>query len=301
MGPAAYNTPTTPSHQARRPVFSPQFGQVYATTAARPFDGNDDDANTDQTAEWMREAAAADSTAPVIVRATIEAIGDETRQAEKARLIFAWIKSRLTFQEDNITAALAGLPDPEGAEVLIRPVDILAMPRPAGDCDDYTMLAVAMLTAAGVPARITAIEQDQARPGYFSHVYAEAFIDGRWTPFDASHGEHVGWYARATGKVKSWATGQGKAQMQNLNGWEDWVSQGINITGKILVPRLGVPQTPGGFYQGPGVTAGNNPTGSAITFPGASINTIGSGGNNMLLFGAAAILGIVVISKIAKG
>lgn len=300
MNPAATVSQSVSNARKRRPVFSPQFGQAYATIEARPGDGENDDDNTAQTIELMREMAALDSTNPAVIEATRQAIGDETRPAEKAARIFGFIKTRVEFQEDALTAALAGLPRPGDAEVLIRPADILRMPRPAGDCDDFTMLAVSMMTAAQVPARITAIEQDAERPGYFSHVFAEAFINGTWTPFDASHGDYLGWSARPTGKVKSWAAAMKGQTMQqsNMHGWEDLLNKGIDITGRILVPRLAVPQTPGGFYSGPGVTAGNNPIGGGFTLPGGFTgNTIGDSGNTALLIGAVGIIGLIFLLK----
>lgn len=304
MKPAPQTASNHDPQHSRRPVFSPQFGgRTYADIRPRPGDGSDDDANTEQTVSFMAELAAADSTAPAIIEATRQAIGTATTPGEKIRVLYAWIQRSVIFQDDALTAALAGLPDPASAEVLIRPVDLIRMARPAGDCDDFTMLSVAMLEAAGVPARIVAIEQDAARPGYFSHVYAEAYDGATWQPFDASHGDRVGWYAPPTGKRREWTKGKAVMNRSRMNGWTDWIDKGIDITGKILVPRLGVPQAPGGVIRLPdGTYAANQPIGSSIQFPGVNANTIGEppiGGGAMLGIAAIAVA-VIVFAKIAK-
>jgi len=52
---------------------------------------------------------------------------------------------------------------PELAEVLIRPVDLLAMRTPSGDCDDFSMLAAAMLRALGIRASFKTAAADAGR------------------------------------------------------------------------------------------------------------------------------------------
>lgn len=61
-------------------------------------------------------------------------------------MVWARIRQDVQFRDDaelarGITA------DPEQAEVLIRPVDLVTMPRPQGDCDDQAMLCASMLRA----------------------------------------------------------------------------------------------------------------------------------------------------------
>lgn len=308
MKPAPPSASQPDPRDSRRPVFSPQFGNAYADIRQRPGNGEDDDANTEQTVSYMSELAHADATAPIVTAATREAIHGARDRREQIRSIYAWIQRHVIFQDDALTAALAMLPEPASAEILIRPADILEMQQPAGDCDDFTMLSVSMLTAAGIPARIVAIEQDAARPGYFSHVYAETHDGMQWQPFDTSHGDRVGWYAPPTGKRREWQKGNAPMKLSRmngsrLNGWEEWIDKGIDITGKILVPRLGVPQAPGGVIRLPdGTYAANQPSGASIQFPGVNANTIGESpkGGGALLGIAAVVVAVIVFAKIAK-
>jgi len=304
MEPAPLHVRSHPPPEARRPVLSPQFGRANVQITPRPDNGQDDDANTSQTIELMREFAAADANTPQVQAATRQATQGAQGSAA-ARSIFEWIKARVRFQEDATTALLAGLPEPDSAEVLIRPADILRMPQPAGDCDDFTMLAVSMLSAAGLPARIKAIEQDEDRPGFFSHVFAETHIDGAWRAFDTSHGSEIGWSATPTGKVKTWEVQSmaalGAIPQLGAFDWGGLIRQGMDITGQILVPRLSVPQTPGGSYTrlpNGSVVVANQPTGGQFTFPGGSAATIGGDNSGTyLLIGAAAIVGLIMLTK----
>jgi hypothetical protein len=51
----------------------------------------------------------------------------------------------------------------------------------AGDCDCFTIAAVACCKAAGIPCRIVIVGNSPAAP---SHVYCEVADGGEWVPFD---------------------------------------------------------------------------------------------------------------------
>lgn len=51
----------------------------------------------------------------------------------------------------------------------------------AGDCDCFTIAAVACCKAAGIPCRIVIVGNNPTAP---SHVYAEVMDQGKWIPFD---------------------------------------------------------------------------------------------------------------------
>lgn len=51
----------------------------------------------------------------------------------------------------------------------------------AGDCDCFTITAVACCKALDIPCRIVIVGNSAAAP---SHVYAEVLDNGKWTPFD---------------------------------------------------------------------------------------------------------------------
>lgn len=304
-----YSTSTNPSHgtDARRRVASPQFGLAHVSIEPRPGDGSDDDANTAQTVRLMLDFIQADAFSTAVTAATREATGGETGD-QAAWRIFQWIKNTVTFQEDFVTALLASLPNPQAAEVLIRPVDLLSMARPAGDCDDFSMLANAMLTNAGVPARLRTIEQNPAQPGQYSHIFSEAMIGGQWVPFDTSHGTAPGWQAHAIGKDRTWTGAQRMSGRhtapRGLHGlginWDSVIDQSFKLANQVIPTRYGAPGTPGASVRLPnGQIATNNPVGSSVTFPSFSATTTGGMDQNTVIIGGG-ILALVLVLAVAK-
>jgi len=56
-----------------------------------------------------------------------------------------------------------------------------------GDCTEHSVLLVALLRAVGIPARGAAgLVYMPGRQAFFFHMWAEAYIDGRWIPLDAT-------------------------------------------------------------------------------------------------------------------
>lgn len=279
----------------RRSVHTPTFPDSRALILDRPGDGEDDDQNTDQTVSWMLALIKADAKSPIVQKATMRALSSGDRDA--AASIFRYIRQTVRFQSDAVTATLAGLARPQETEVLMRPADLLAMPDPAGDCDDFVMLAAAMLTAARIPVRVVAIEQDPDMPGLFSHVYAEAYLDGTWEAFDASHGQHIGWFVPPVpkGKIRRWNIPAGDPMNRRIQyaqiGQIDWTAiarDGIKATSNILTTRFAANAQNPGFVQG------------QIQFPdaSASLNTGISG--NMMLVGAVVLVGVVALIAAKK-
>ena len=92
----------------------------------------------------------------------------------------------------NGVRSLPYVPDAEAPECLgagecvKRPGYTLAL---GGDCDDKAILAGAGLSNLGVPVRIvtTSYREDEQ----MQHVYLEAFIEGRWYPFDATYSGNI--------------------------------------------------------------------------------------------------------------
>lgn len=119
-----------------------------------------DEAATAHTVGAMFQLASEDSAAPIIQAAADVATAGARNEAEALQGIFDWVKARLYFREDADAAQLAGLPDE--AEVLIRPVDILRMSTPAGDCDDFATLTAALLHAANIEPAFQTIAAEKA-------------------------------------------------------------------------------------------------------------------------------------------
>jgi hypothetical protein len=158
---------------------------------------------TAQTIGLMRQYACEDSQSSIVRKAALLATkGNESSKACAVK-IHQWIRQRVRFQTDEETAA-SFCDDPAQAEVLIRPVDILTMPEPAGDCDDFSMLCAAMLQAVGIRACFTTVAADAAEPNVYSHVYVKAQVEDGWLSLDCSHGSYAGWEVTPKGKKKTW-------------------------------------------------------------------------------------------------
>ncbi|GEM_PF-1429799 len=256
----------------------------------------DDETATAQTIGMMALLATLDSSAPQIVSATEEATAGCTTDRHKAGGIFRWIKHRVRFVNDaDLSEQFDAQPDQ--AEVLVRPVDLLAMPAPAGDCDDFSMLTAAMLRAAGMRCAFVTVAADPDSPDY-SHVYVLAFPRaGDPIPMDTSHGPRLGWEAPALGgKRRVWPIE--RETMRNLHGLGfDWstfsnvLDTGINDATKILATRYAVPQlNPGQYIQNAqGVMYQQPPGSSALPLT----NSLGSGGTDLLLI--AGLVAVVVL------
>ena|SRR5437867_253491 len=63
----------------------------------------------------------------------------------------------------------------------------------AGDCDDMTILLGAMLLSTGHPVRLVLVGFRPHRPHFYSHIYPEALIGGRWIALDATMPRPIGW------------------------------------------------------------------------------------------------------------
>lgn len=128
------------------------------------------------------------------------------------RNTFIWCKRRVRFVQDHVLADALRVPHHASgfvndvAEVLIRPVDLVRMADAQGDCDDFSMLAAAILGAGGVECVFVTLAADQKAPDQFSHVYLVA----GGVPFDASHGPYVGWEAKNRfGRRQLWSVETG--------------------------------------------------------------------------------------------
>lgn len=131
--------------------------------------------------------------------------------------VFRWVKSRVSFIHDSDIAV--GWNNPDIVEVLIRPVDMIALGRVAqGDCDDYSMLAAAMLSRLGIRSTFVTIAADPRDPSRYSHVYVAAYPGDRRVPLDASHGPYAGWEApeERVSRKQEWPVESGLSQLLPL-------------------------------------------------------------------------------------
>ncbi len=107
------------------------------------------------------------------------AVGDAVDPLEKARRIERWVHQNMV--NKNFTEAFAT------SDHVARTLE--------GDCTEHAVLAAAMCRAVGVPSRaaVGLIYVDGRKPVMGFHMWAEAWVNGRWLPIDATLGRgHVG-------------------------------------------------------------------------------------------------------------
>jgi len=275
-------------------IFHPDFaGLVRYTSAARP---DDDELATAQTIAEMSRLIREDSRSRPVrelaLRITAGAVDDQDLIAR----LFYWVKGHIRFRDDSETAALGNLPEPAWAEVLIRPLDLLAMPQPTGDCDDFAMLTAALLRALGVDASLVTIAT--VDPQLYSHVYVIATLrDGGRINLDTSHGPEPGWCARPVGKFREWSI---EPMQSSLNGvgdidWGSIIESSVDTAGDIFKAKWGQP--PPGTYiqQGQNITYRQQPGSTALQFPTAQLGTMTTG--TIILI---AVIGLVLMLVLAR-
>ena len=283
---------------AGKSVYHPSFGRLVNCHVAERAAG--DEAATAQTVALMMDYARRAASSPAIQAAAEIATGGAHVDAEKARGIFSWVKRRVSFVEDDQTAAplaLQGI-DPSQAEVIIYPPDLLAMPAPAGDCDDHATLTAALLLASGITPEFVTIAAEAGNPDY-SHVFTRARLGpSRAIALDTSHGPHAGWEATPTGKTRVWRVDL-MPQQPRLGAVAPWVQDliktGATTTAEIFKERYG--QAPEGTYKQTsegGIYYRQPANAGALAFPGASLS-VPTSGSTLLLIAGVAVLAIVLL------
>jgi len=111
---------------------------------------------------------------PAIVAKAMEVAGRFTDPVQKARAIYAYVGKALTFKL-NVNKI-------DGAAAALR--------SGQGDCTEFTTLAVALLRASGVPARVLLGYTAGAQDTPF-HDWLEFYVPDRgWVPMDPTWGRH---------------------------------------------------------------------------------------------------------------
>jgi len=308
------NTASRPPFHPNYPAVSPRPSPIVPGTFPRPAavgtrdfpagakiqaiarPASDDHATSD-TAAIMAEVIRQDSRHPAIAAAAAAAVAGRPTVADKLTGIFEWIKTRVLFRDDAEAARnLQGftLARPEDTEVLIRPADLLQMFTPAGDCDDFTMLAAAMMRASGIPAALATIAADLRDPGTYSHVYAVAHTPAGDIAMDTSHGPGPAWYAAAApnGKTQLWEI---DGPMKNLGSTPDWAAQLLAAGTDIAKMQA----TPEGYYRGSDGTVyrlPEQPT-NANPFLYAGSAQAGSGSGTLLLIVIVAAVFLYMMNR----
>lgn len=291
--------PTNSSEGARAAVALAPIAPTWAqgsprhTTHQQP---DDDEAATARTIALMQRHAIEDSGSPIIQAAAEIATRGARSMRAQAEGIFRYVKARIVFQQDADTARLAGLPDPDRTELLIRPLDLIQMERPAGDCDDYAQLTAALLLARGIEPAFRTIEAEPSTPGIYSHVYCVALLPEGALAMDTSHGPRPGWEAPPTGKAKTWRFPTLMQQLGAVPTWaQDLIKLGAETGASIASARYGQP--PAGTYrQGAdgSVFYRQQPGEGPLQFPTAQFN---SGSMTWLIVAGIAVVAVLALSS----
>lgn len=108
--------------------------------------------------------------------------------------IFEWVRANIRFTND-----------PVGHETVSTAS--WTIEHRIGDCDDINAVLIPTLVMmAGIPARLVTVSNDPSDPSRFSHVYAEAEVNGRWIPMDAARpGARFGTTVAQYGRKRLWS------------------------------------------------------------------------------------------------
>lgn len=217
--------------------------------------------------------------------------GADRSAASIAWAVFWYVKHCIKFRLDEATMFRVGLRDEH--DFLTAPSVLVRMKDPSEDCDGFTMLTAAMLSALGIPVYIVTVAANANEPFRWSHVFVVAMVDGQVMPLDTSHGIGPGWMVPRSRifRLQAWdlegdpVEDIGLSQFGNLHGLygagHGMGGLGCDFTdpndmsciddsgGSVPVTTLPLPtvaQTGGDFVQPGGSTAGgvNSPAPSSL-------------------------------------
>jgi hypothetical protein len=130
----------------------------------------------DDVQRYLNPTSSAQSDDTKIIAKAKEIVGGETNALLAAQRVVNWVNGNLDKRSGARGAATA--------------TEVLA--EGAGDCTEHSALAVALLRAAGLPARqvdgIVYLVEADGRPVAGYHAWSEVWI-GRWIAIDAMFGE----------------------------------------------------------------------------------------------------------------
>jgi hypothetical protein len=120
--------------------------------------------------KYLRSTMFLQSTDPAVVAAAKKIVKDETDRIRAARLIWSWVYRNLR-KEPSITVPLA--------------TEVLKSMK--GDCNEHTVLYVALARAAGIPARI-ALGLVYENGSFYYHAWPEIYAK-KWIAVDPTLGQ----------------------------------------------------------------------------------------------------------------
>ena len=191
------------------------------------------DAGIDQTVQAMIRLIRA-SLGNQAVRQQAEKIISNAAQndmEDEAEQIYNYVRDYVRFTKD-----------PQGLEYVQTPAHMIQVieqeGKAYGDCDDKTVLGLALLKNTG---HQVAIKTTSYNPnGKFSHVYGLVKLHGEWIPFDATRPDKwLGWEAGNIVRAEEYAL-DGSQDLGAIN-WERISEQAIGtIITLVAVMMLGL-------------------------------------------------------------
>lgn len=284
------------------------------------------DRATARTIERMSAFANEDSRDLQIIGIARMLGGGKLPAAQFAKNVHGWVRGHVRFVQDREIAFMLGprVVDPfRVSEVLIRPRELVRMADPMGDCDDFSMLTAALLTAGGVPTSFATVAANPGAPNDYSHVYDVAHLQGGDMAIDSSHGDYAGWEApNLFGKLREWSlSGMGGMMGMGALGcacsgdasegmgfipalglvstgtvpwWQQLITSGTQIAQTVLQKPI--------YQSGPSGTTvygggGQTPT---VTNPGQNVispQLLPGVDNSVLLLGGVGLLAVMMMAK----
>lgn len=114
--------------------------------------------------------------------------GRQLSDVEQAQAIYHWLVTNMNYVNDPYFNELI-----HSAEVLIDRYSETG--ELSGDCDDFTILACALMLSVGIPCRSRMIKvRDPLGRINWAHIYPMAGVGGQWIAMDATEKDrYFGW------------------------------------------------------------------------------------------------------------
>ena len=115
---------------------------------------------TEQTVRKMCEHIRAAQSDPIVRNVAAGSTQNRKTAADKLSALWLWVKAHVKFVHDD-TLIRQLFNEADHFELLISPPVLVRMDRPRGDCDDFTMLILALASIAGFDCGIVTLACDQ--------------------------------------------------------------------------------------------------------------------------------------------
>lgn len=217
-------------------------------------------------------------------------------ETEKAQAIFNWVQQNTRF-----------IPMIVGAQTLRTAREILRVS--AGDCSNLNAVLIpSMLETIGIRSRLVTVASDAEAPDEFTHVYAEAFVDGQWVPMDVARpGAYFGRAPEQTFRQRIWDLESPRFRdVPGLSGLLAYGHRGRGmgdfnwsaLTSAIPGIETGTAQIVSAARANPGnLFASSVPAGTVGTTPVATAGVTAFGVSPTILVLALAAIAIIMVKR----